>query len=107
MGRSKKHAATLLPAVRHPGRVWRLLRDKDAPRGPKLALLFALAYVLMPIDLIPDMAPLITWLDDLGVVALAIGYVAKKAAEHEARDGASSSSGPSEEAATSARPRPS
>lgn len=91
VGRSKKHAAALLPAVRHPGRVWRLLSAKDAPKGPKLVLLFALLYVLMPVDLIPDMAPVITWLDDLGVVALAIGYVAKKAAEQKTLDGASSS----------------
>ena len=73
----------LLPVVRKPGAIWRFLRDPRAAKGPKLFLLFAILYVLMPLDLIPDMAPIITWLDDFGVVSLAIGWVAKRAAQHE------------------------
>jgi uncharacterized membrane protein YkvA (DUF1232 family) len=66
----------------HPRELWRFLRDPNAPKAPKIALLFALAYVVMPIDLIPDMAPVITWLDDAGAVALAVGYIGRRAALH-------------------------
>lgn len=39
-----------------------------------LILLAALAYTLSPIDLIPDVAPVIGWLDDAGVDAAALLY---------------------------------
>ncbi len=44
--------------------MWRYLRDRDASVFGKLLALFAVAYVVMPIDLIPDV-PFIGWLDDL------------------------------------------
>jgi uncharacterized membrane protein YkvA (DUF1232 family) len=81
--RTKRNGALLLPVVRKPGAIWRYLKNPSAPKGPKLFLLFAVAYVLMPLDLIPDMAPIITWLDDFGVASLALSWVAKKAAEQE------------------------
>jgi len=69
--------------LRRPGAIWRFLKDPNAAKGPKLFLLFAIGYVLMPLDLIPDMAPIITWLDDFGVAAMALSWVSKKAAQHE------------------------
>ena len=63
--------------VRRPGAVWRYMTDRKAPVLPKLALLFAAVYVVWPFDLIPDMAPILTWLDDFGVFALAMGWVSK------------------------------
>lgn len=38
---------------------------------PKLALIIiaAIVYVLSPLDFIPDIAPIIGWLDDAGVIA--------------------------------------
>jgi uncharacterized membrane protein YkvA (DUF1232 family) len=63
--------------TRRPGALWRYFTDRRAPMLPKLALLFAAAYVVWPIDAIPDIAPVISWLDDLGVVTLAIGWLTK------------------------------
>ena len=39
-------------------------------------------YTLSPLDLIPDVIPVIGWLDDVGVIAFVIGYLnrAKEAA---------------------------
>ncbi|MDD5437526.1 MAG: DUF1232 domain-containing protein [Patescibacteria group bacterium] len=53
----------------------RYLRDPNADWKPKLALAVAILYLIWPIDLIPDFAPIIGWLDDIGITALAIAYV--------------------------------
>jgi uncharacterized membrane protein YkvA (DUF1232 family) len=39
----------------------------------KLTLLFTIAYVIFPIDALPDFIPIVGWLDDLGVICLG-GY---------------------------------
>jgi uncharacterized membrane protein YkvA (DUF1232 family) len=73
----------------NPGRftaIWRYLKNPTVPKLPKLFLLFAVAYVVMPIDLIPDyLVPLFGWLDDVGVATFAMGWIAKKAAEEQER----------------------
>lgn len=47
----------------------RLLRDRDAPLGLKLLMVAALAYVVSPIDALPEVVvPLIGFLDDVGIV---------------------------------------
>jgi uncharacterized membrane protein YkvA (DUF1232 family) len=63
----------------------RYFRDPKAGFFGKAFVFLAIGYVLMPIDLIPDVAPIIGWLDDLGVVGLAIGHLAKKASEYRER----------------------
>ena len=78
MTRSKKNAALLIPAVGSPVSFWRYITHRDTPKGPKLALLAAMLYVLLPVDLIPDVAPMIGWLDDVGFASLAVGYVARQ-----------------------------
>ena len=53
--------------------VWKLLLDARGPASTKFLLpLMALAYVIFPIDLIPDVAPVIGQLDDLAIVLLAM-----------------------------------
>lgn len=52
----------------------RLHRDHRVPRKAKVALWFALLWVLSPIDLIPEFLPVIGPLDDVVVVALALRY---------------------------------
>lgn len=50
----------------------RLLFDKKIPTENKGVLIAALAYVVSPIDLIPDTIPIAGWIDDLVVLALAL-----------------------------------
>jgi uncharacterized membrane protein YkvA (DUF1232 family) len=50
---------------------WRCVRDPRVPRWPKLGLVAAVGYVLVPFDLVPDVIPLLGQLDDLTVLALA------------------------------------
>jgi uncharacterized membrane protein YkvA (DUF1232 family) len=71
--------------------------DRDTPRRVQLILIAALAYFILPFDLIPDMLPVIGFTDDAAVLATAIRLVAahigphhREAARHvlaRARDG--------------------
>jgi len=56
----------------------RLRRDRRVPRRAKLALVFAVAWVLSPVDLVPEFLPVIGPLDDVIVVALALRYAARR-----------------------------
>jgi uncharacterized membrane protein YkvA (DUF1232 family) len=57
----------------------RLAGDKDQPRGVRVRLWLLLAYLAVPIDLIPDFIPVIGYADDAIIVALALRSVARRA----------------------------
>lgn len=48
------------------------MQDKDTPKFVKLALMGALGYVILPLDLVSDAFIGIGWLDDAAVVAAAL-----------------------------------
>ena len=50
----------------------RLLRDARVPRRRKVALWALLAYLAVPIDVVPDFIPVAGQLDDVVVVVLAL-----------------------------------
>ena len=50
--------------------------DRDTPRPVQAALIGALAYFVLPFDLVPDMLPLLGFTDDAAVLAAAIKLVA-------------------------------
>jgi uncharacterized membrane protein YkvA (DUF1232 family) len=50
--------------------------DRDTPRHVQVALIGALAYFIMPFDIIPDMMPLIGFTDDAAVLVTALRLVA-------------------------------
>ena len=52
--------------------LFRLFKDSRVPTAEKAFLLGAIAYVISPIDLIPDVIPFIGEVDDLYVVSLTI-----------------------------------
>lgn len=53
----------------------RFMRDPVADWKPKAAIALAVLYLIWPIDLIPDFAPIIGWLDDIGITTLAVAYL--------------------------------
>ncbi len=75
--------ATLGEALRLLPDVIRLLRrlaaDPELPRGVRVRLWLLLGYLLLPIDLIPDLIPVIGYADDAIVVALALRSVTHRA----------------------------
>ena len=50
--------------------------DRDTPLQVKAALLGALAYFVLPFDVIPDMLPILGFADDAAVLATALRLVA-------------------------------
>jgi len=67
-----------------------LLKSDEVPLRAKLILTAALGYFILPLDFIPDFAPLLGFTDDLGVLLLILRQMAvyitpeikKKAREH-------------------------
>jgi uncharacterized membrane protein YkvA (DUF1232 family) len=54
----------------------RYFRDREASILGKLFVLAAVVYVISPVDLVPDV-PIIGWLDDMGVMSLAVAWMWK------------------------------
>jgi uncharacterized membrane protein YkvA (DUF1232 family) len=50
--------------------------DRETPRHVQAALIGALAYFVLPFDLIPDMMPVLGFTDDAAVLATALRMVA-------------------------------
>ena|SRR5687767_6790220 len=59
----------------------RYYRDPEASILGKLVAFFAIAYAIMPLDLIPDV-PFVGWLDDIGVMGLATAWLMKVVARY-------------------------
>lgn len=53
-----------------------VMTDPKTPRRAKIVLLGALAYLVLPTDLIPDFIPAVGFTDDAGAIALAMLRVA-------------------------------
>jgi uncharacterized membrane protein YkvA (DUF1232 family) len=65
-------ARVLLQLPTYARLVWGLARDSRTPLGLKALLIAALAYVVLPIDLIPDVVPILGAADDLTVLLLVL-----------------------------------
>lgn len=59
----------------------RLVRDPRVPRRSKLVIGAALAYLVSPIDLIPEFVPVIGFADDILLVSYAINHLIGVAGE--------------------------
>lgn len=57
----------------------RLVADKDLPRGVRVRVVLLVAYLLMPIDLVPDVIPVVGYADDVVIVVLVLRSVARRA----------------------------
>jgi uncharacterized membrane protein YkvA (DUF1232 family) len=70
--------------------VWGIVRDPRTPIGLKGMLVAALAYVVFPVDLIPDAIPILGQADDLTILLLVLDVFIQNAppevrAEHTTR----------------------
>ena len=72
-----RDALRLLPDVVRLVR--RLAADRSLPRAVRTRLWLLLAYLLSPVDLVPDFLPMIGYADDVVVVAWALRSVVRRA----------------------------
>jgi uncharacterized membrane protein YkvA (DUF1232 family) len=66
-----------LPARSKLRLAWRLLRDRRMPLLVKAIIPALVAYLLMPLDIIPDFIPVLGQLDDLLLIMLAVGLICR------------------------------
>jgi uncharacterized membrane protein YkvA (DUF1232 family) len=71
--------------TRTVGKLWRYLRDPGVGAWRKLAGAAAVAYVLWPLDIVPDAIPVLGWLDDVGILAAAAAFLVAEVRRHERR----------------------
>ena len=71
-----RELAAFLPACETTMR--RLRRHQEVPRSARWMTVFALIWVISPIDLIPEFLPVIGPIDDVIVVALVLRFVARR-----------------------------
>jgi len=54
-----------------------LMRNPKVSKLPKFLVVGAILYLLMPVDIVPDVAPVVGWLDDImfliGALSLLLG----------------------------------
>lgn len=71
-----KRLSVLWTVIRGDARLlWRALRHPHAPAWLKLGTAAIVAYVVWPVDLIPEFLPVIGVFDDIVIVPLAIRFL--------------------------------
>ncbi len=72
-----KEALRLLPDVLHLLR--RLAGDRSLPRAVRMRLWLLLAYLAVPVDLVPDFIPVLGYADDAIIVTMVLRSVVRRA----------------------------
>lgn len=79
-GREPRTVLELTRFVADAGRLlWRVARDPRVPWPAKVVAGGAMAYVVSPVDLVPDVIPGVGKLDDLYLLVRAVRYLANAA----------------------------
>jgi uncharacterized membrane protein YkvA (DUF1232 family) len=63
----------------------RLAGDRSVPRATRARLWLLLAYLAIPIDLVPDFVPVLGYADDAIIVSLVLRSVVRRAGPHVIR----------------------
>ena len=83
VGRKEEDPTRLKDVLRLIPDVVRLLRrlstDPTLPKGVRVRLTLLIAYLVFPIDLVPDFIPVVGYADDAVIVALALRSVTRAA----------------------------
>ncbi len=58
--------------------LYKFMKDPAVSFIKKSLAVFALAYFILPLDSIPDISPIIGFLDDVGIVAMIVRYLSKE-----------------------------
>ncbi|MBZ4418733.1 YkvA family protein [Myxococcus sp. RHSTA-1-4] len=63
-------------------RFFSYVRDSRVPLWRKLAGVMAVVYFLSPVDALPDVLPILGWLDDIGVLSAAAFFMVREVQRH-------------------------
>lgn len=58
--------------------LFRYMTDPDVHWSKKAVVVAALLYFIIPVDAIPDVAPIVGYLDDAGVLTAAVKFLGKQ-----------------------------
>lgn len=66
--------------------LYQMIQDKEytLDTKTKLTIAGALAYVILPIDIIPDFLPIVGWIDDAFVLGFTINSISKEIERYKA-----------------------
>ncbi|MBE2218514.1 MAG: DUF1232 domain-containing protein [Ignavibacteria bacterium] len=70
-----KNKKSIFKIISHLKALKRYMMAKDVKWYRKSVVIAALVYFVMPLDVMPDFAPLLGYLDDIGVVAWTIKFL--------------------------------
>ncbi|MEW6508745.1 MAG: YkvA family protein [Bacteroidota bacterium] len=65
--------------------LYKYMRDRYVPWYRKSIVVGALIYFISPIDTIPDLAPLVGYLDDLGVITAVLKFLGSELIQYYER----------------------
>jgi uncharacterized membrane protein YkvA (DUF1232 family) len=68
-------------------RFFRYVRDPRVPLWRRLAGLFAVIYFVSPVDALPDILPILGWLDDIGVLSAAAFFMVREVQRYQPEQG--------------------
>lgn len=77
-GRKIKSVKDRIPFLRDVVALYRFMTDPQAAWYDKGLVIGALTYFIVPLDAIPDIAPFVGFLDDLGVIAFVVRHLGGK-----------------------------
>jgi uncharacterized membrane protein YkvA (DUF1232 family) len=69
-----RRAGRKIPFVNDAIAMYDYVCDGDVHPARKAVAVAALAYFICPLDAIPDLTPIVGYLDDAGVIAVAVAY---------------------------------
>jgi uncharacterized membrane protein YkvA (DUF1232 family) len=64
--------------TKHIFALFRYMVDENIPWYKKTIVVAALAYFIMPVDAVPDLIPIIGYMDDFGVIAAVLGFLGRE-----------------------------
>lgn len=73
----RKSKRISLPLMARLRRLPAYLFDPGVSIFRKLMIVLGVAYVVMPLDALPDIIPVLGWLDDIGVIGIVLGVLFK------------------------------
>ena len=66
-----------LEILKEAFKLFYVIMEKKIPLRAKATAIAALGYFISPVDAIPDITPVVGYVDDLGVIALAVSQLKK------------------------------